>query len=111
VLLKQRALGELQGAISGATGDDDEGFHARSKISAMGLGIGIDCELCGNQLRYDTDSGEIADCTAILESGEQIITRRPVLCARCLAVTQRIFWKLLRESLHETSTVPSPKKI
>jgi hypothetical protein len=48
----------------------------------MGLGIGIHCETCGNQLYYDDDCEEIISHTEIV-NGEQVITKRPVLCHRC----------------------------
>ena len=49
----------------------------------MGLGIGIYCECCGNQLYLDADAAEAAKYTIIEEDGRQIIRNRPVLCHTC----------------------------
>lgn len=49
----------------------------------MGLGIGVDCDLCNKQLDYERDCEEICEYTLIDESGEQRVTKRPVMCHKC----------------------------
>lgn len=56
----------------------------------MGLGVGIDCEVCGEQLCYGTDTAEIVRHSDIDEDGRTVIIRRPVLCHECVTRHVRV---------------------
>jgi len=52
----------------------------------MGLGIGVDCEMCDKQLYLDDDIEEISMYIE-LRGEENIIIKHPVMCHNCRTVS------------------------
>ena len=55
----------------------------------MGLGVGIRCEVCEQQLTYDKDSKELVHFTTVEEGDKLHIKLRPVLCHACHMIVRK----------------------
>jgi hypothetical protein len=56
----------------------------------MGLGVGVDCKVCGEQLRYGDDTDEIIQSTTVDDTGKLHVTKSFVLCHECKIVAEKL---------------------
>ncbi len=67
----------------------------------MGLGIGVYCELCKEQLYYGKDTAEIIWHTQVDANGTQTSHNHPVMCHECTTAINRLQWYNEQKMKHD----------